>query len=63
MVRWNRTSLSRDEARMFLIMGFILFPVGLVILLVTNIAGIGMTTIGLFFLVVGGYYYIRNRRA
>lgn len=61
MVRWNRSSLSGDEARMFLIMGLIFFPVGLLILLVTNIAGIGMTTIGAFFLVVGGYYYLRNR--
>ena len=60
MARRGDISLSREDARVFLMMGAIFFPIGLVILLVTRLAGSGMTAMGLFCLVVGLSYYLRG---
>jgi predicted membrane channel-forming protein YqfA (hemolysin III family) len=56
MARRN-PSLSKEDARTFLIMGAIFFPSGLTLLLVTGIAGIGLLAMGGFFLAIGGYHY------
>jgi len=56
MARRYSRALDRDDARNFLMMGAIFFPSGLVLLLITGLAGIGLMTMGLFLLVIGGYY-------
>ncbi|NYT12132.1 MAG: hypothetical protein GKC03_06205 [Methanomassiliicoccales archaeon] len=56
----DRTSLGKEDARMFILMGSILFSLGLVVLLITRIAGIGMTAIGGFLLAVGVFNYLKQ---
>jgi hypothetical protein len=57
----ERTSLSKEDARMFLIMGSIFFALGLIVLLVTRLAGVGMTAMGAFLLAVGAFHYLKRR--
>jgi hypothetical protein len=57
----NRTSLSKEDARMFFIMGSILFSLGLIVLLITRLAGIGMTAMGAFLLALGAFHYLKRR--
>ncbi|HUV24417.1 MAG TPA: hypothetical protein VMW26_03205 [Methanomassiliicoccales archaeon] len=57
----DRTSLSKEDARIFLIMGSILFSSGLIVLLITRLAGIGMTAMGAFLLAMGAFHYLRRR--
>jgi hypothetical protein len=57
----ERTSLSKEDARIFLIMGSIFFALGLIVLLVTRLAGVGMTAMGAFLLAVGAFHYLKRR--
>lgn len=57
----KRTSLSKEDARIFLIMGSIFFALGLIVLLVTRLAGVGMTAMGAFLLAVGAFHYLKRR--
>lgn len=52
--------LGRYDYKTFMIIGSISFIIGISMLLITRLAGVGLTAMGLFLLAVGAYDYMKR---